>query len=91
MVANKTDTPNPIVILYFFSGLPKLSSSSVLDNLTSSCGQKPGNKKKQYRVVGGQLARKHTWPWQVIQQQCRLYYFSLSFAVVLASDKKCIF
>ena len=43
------------------------SHAATLDMVKGKCGYRPALGRGSYRIVGGQIAQKHSWPWQVIE------------------------
>ena len=41
--------------------------AATLDKMEAICGRRPAIGRGSYRIVGGQIAQKHSWPWQVSQ------------------------
>lgn len=41
------------------------SHAATLDMVKGKCGYRPALGRGSYRIVGGQIAQKHSWPWQV--------------------------
>ena len=44
--------------------------AATLDKMEAICGRRPAIGRGSYRIVGGQIAQKHSWPWQVSHLPC---------------------